>query len=316
MATAVALPTGLRNRIAAVARRVRRLRFLRGLSLLVLLLTVGFGAALAADFFLDLSSPVRIGIFGAWAGLGLIVFVFGLLAPMSRRLDDDALAAVIEEKYPDLGERLTSTVELAGAGDDYHGSPRFIDHLMRDTETRALRFQLPSGRVEPLGRWLTAGAIALLILTLSPSIGWPDQYADLAGRFFRPWITPPAFAIDAAPAETFAARGRPLQLTAHLTPLRTQSRRPTPAPSSKSPRTARKTASPCPPSRKAATARPSRRSLTSATALKPALIPVRPIRWRRSSRWTSPPTVRRSRPSRRFTRKTPWIRKSRTASWT
>ena len=140
MATAVALPSGLRNRIAAVARRVRRLRFLRGLSLLVLLLTLGFGAALVADFFLDLSSPVRIGIFSAWAGLGLIVFVLGCWRRSRRRLDDDALAAVIEEKYPDLGERLTSTVELAGAGDDYHGSPELIDHLMRDTETRARGF--------------------------------------------------------------------------------------------------------------------------------------------------------------------------------
>ena len=74
MATAVALPPGLRNRIAAVAHRVRRLRFLRGLSLLTLILTLGFGAALLADFFLDLSSPVRIGVFGAWAGVGLIVF--------------------------------------------------------------------------------------------------------------------------------------------------------------------------------------------------------------------------------------------------
>ncbi len=141
MATAVALPPGLRSRIAAVAHRVRRLRFLRGLSLLVLLLTFGFGAALLADFFLDLSSPVRIGIFGAWAGLGLIVFVFGLLLPLGRRLDNDALAAVIEEKHPDLGERLTSAVELAGAGDEYHGSPELIDKLMRDTEARGSRSQ-------------------------------------------------------------------------------------------------------------------------------------------------------------------------------
>ncbi len=220
MATAIALPPGLRTRIAAVAHRVRRLRFQRGLSLLTLLLTLGFGAALLADFFLDLPSPVRIGIFGAWASLGLIAFVFGLLLPLGRRLDDDALAAVIEEKYPDLGERLTSAVELAGAGDDYHGSPELIDNLMRDTEARARVLNFLPAVSSRSARWLTVGAVALLALTLSPSAVWPGQYADLAGRFFRPWITPPAFAIDAAPAEDFAARGRPLSLTAHLTPLR------------------------------------------------------------------------------------------------
>ena len=220
MATAVVLPTSLRNRIAAVAHRVRRLRFLRGLSLLTLILTLGFGAALLTDFFLELSTPVRIGIFGAWAALGLIVFVFGLMLPLGRRLDHDALAAVIEERYPDLGERLTSAVELAGAGDDFHGSPELIDNLMRDTEARArIHNFLPavSGRS---ARWLTAGAVVLLALVLSPLAFWPNQYADLASRFFRPWITPPAFAIDAAPAEDFAARGRPLQLVAHLTALR------------------------------------------------------------------------------------------------
>jgi hypothetical protein len=220
MATAVALPPGLRNRIAAVAHRVRWLRFLRGLSLLVLLLTVGFGAALVADFFLDLSSPMRVGIFCAWAGLGLIVFLFGLLLPLGRRLDHDALAAVIEEKYPDLGERLTSAVELAGAGDDYHGSPELIDNLMRDTDARARVLNFLPAVSSRSARWLTAGAVAFIALTLSPSVVWPDQYADLAGRFFRPWITPPAFVIDATPAEIFAARGRPLTLNAHLTPLR------------------------------------------------------------------------------------------------
>jgi hypothetical protein len=220
MATAVALPSSLRNRIAAVAHRVRRLRFLRGLSLLILILTLGFGAALLADFFLDLSSLVRIGIFSAWAGVGLIVFLFGLLLPLGRRLDDDALAAVVEEKYPDLGERLTSAVELAGAGDEFHGSPELIDHLMRDTEARARVLNFLPAVSSRSARWLTAGAIALLALVLSPSALWPGQYTDLVGRFFRPWITPPAFAIDAAPAEDFAARGRPLQVIAHLTPLR------------------------------------------------------------------------------------------------
>ena len=61
MAT-VALPPDLRNRIAAVAHRVRRLRFLRGLGLLCVILALGFGAALLADYFFDLPSAVRIGV--------------------------------------------------------------------------------------------------------------------------------------------------------------------------------------------------------------------------------------------------------------
>ena len=49
---------------------------------------------------------------------------------------------------------------------------------------------------------------------------WPGQYADLAERFFQPWLTPPTFAIDGKPDQDFAARGRPLTLTARLTQVR------------------------------------------------------------------------------------------------
>ena len=72
MAT-VALPSDLRNRIAAVANRVRWLRFLRGLCLLTQVLALGFGAALLADvlsvqlFSFDLPAAVRFGLLGAWA---------------------------------------------------------------------------------------------------------------------------------------------------------------------------------------------------------------------------------------------------------
>ena len=219
MAT-VALPPDLRNRIAAVAHRVRRLRFLRGLGLLCVILALGFGAALLADYFLDLPSAVRVGVLCAWGGLGLVVFFVGLVLPMMRRFDAAALAAVVEEKYPDLGERLTTSVELADADDDLHGAPELIADLMRDTEarTRGLNF-LPSVSSKSAGRAVGAAA-AVLALVLCPAVVWPGQYADLVQRFFRPWVTPPAFAIDAAPAESFAARGRPLTLTAHLTPIR------------------------------------------------------------------------------------------------
>ncbi len=225
MAT-VALPPDLRNRIAAVAHRVRRLRFLRGLGLLCVVLALGFGAALLADYFLDLSSAVRVGVVCAWGGLGLVVFFAGLVLPLMRRFDAAALAAVIEEKYPDLGERLTTSVELADGNDDFHGAPELIADLMRDTEarTRGLNFR-PAVSAKSARRAVGA-AVAVLALVVCPAVVWPGQYADLAQRFFRPWVTPPAFAIDAAPKESFAARGRPLTLTAHLTPMRHAVKRP------------------------------------------------------------------------------------------
>ncbi len=226
MATVLALPSDLRHRIAAVAFRVRWLRFLRGLCLLSLVLTLGFGAALLADVLcvqllsFDLPNAVRIGVLAAWGTIGLGVLLFGLVLPLTRRLDDAAVAAAVEDKYPELAERLTTSVELADRGDEFHGAPQLIEGLIRDTEQRTRRLNfLPA--VSPRAAHLMAVAAAgLLVLVLSPAVVWPGQYADLAERFFQPWLTPPTFAIDGKPDQDFAARGRPLTLTARLTQVR------------------------------------------------------------------------------------------------
>src|SRR5262245_59308632 len=114
MSMTVQLPPTLQERLARVARRVRLLRALRGLSLLVLALTLVGGAALLVDLALGMNLPAGFrGIaFAVWAGIGITLGVAGLLRPLTRPLDPADLAAVIEEKYPELGERLTSSVEL------------------------------------------------------------------------------------------------------------------------------------------------------------------------------------------------------------
>jgi hypothetical protein len=220
MSTAVALPPTIHHRLGAVARRVRRLRFVRGLALLTLVLGLGLGAAFLADYFFELSSPVRWTLLTAWLGFGALGLLAFLVGPLSRRLDRAAVAAVVEEKYPAFGERLTSAVELAEADDDYHGAPHLIERLMRDTETRTGRFnflQAISGRG---AKALAAAAGAVAVLLLTPALVWPYQFLDLGGRFFQPWTNTPAFRISVTPGDTAAAQGRPLTLTAHLEPLR------------------------------------------------------------------------------------------------
>src|SRR5579883_3051852 len=133
MASTAALPPGLRHQLTAASRRLRRLRFLRGLSLLTLVLVLGAGGALFLDAWLDLPRVLRMMLFTAWAGAAAGVALFDLLVPLCRPLDVEGLAAAIEARYPDLGERLTSTVELSGVQDQHHGSRVFVDLLIRET---------------------------------------------------------------------------------------------------------------------------------------------------------------------------------------
>ncbi len=86
MSATVQLPSALQERIAAVARRVRVMRGLRGVSLLVLVLNVIAGAALLADYLLDgaLPSSVRGAALTVWLGMLGGLLLGGLVLPLMR----------------------------------------------------------------------------------------------------------------------------------------------------------------------------------------------------------------------------------------
>src|SRR5208283_4992680 len=136
MATVTTLPPIVREKLTAVAERIRQQRLLKGLGLLGLALSLSAAAALAADALWTIPRPIRIGLLGAWLLLGAVVTLFGLVAPLCRRLDLEGLAALVEEKYPELNERLTTTVELAGKPNADYGSPALLALLVEQTERR------------------------------------------------------------------------------------------------------------------------------------------------------------------------------------
>src|SRR5690349_17185246 len=114
MSSVAALPPYLRQQMTSLARRIRLLRGLRGGSLLLLVLAITASAAGAADYCVGLPKTARLTLFIAWACLGISLAVRVLGVPLCRKLGPDTLAALVEEKHPELGERLTTAVELAG----------------------------------------------------------------------------------------------------------------------------------------------------------------------------------------------------------
>ncbi len=123
---------------------------------------------------------------------------------------------MIEDRYPELLERLTSTVELTGPVDVHHGSSRFINFLVKETErqTSPLDFlqAVPNRRT---GRLALAALLAVCALTV-PAVIWPERSSELAGRFLMPWRDPaaaPSFALEVVPGDTFVGRGQPLNIS-------------------------------------------------------------------------------------------------------
>jgi hypothetical protein len=221
MSTAIGLPPALRAKLASVARRIRLLRAARGLSLLVLVTVLLIGGVFLVDLALGLTQPALAVALALLAAATSLIVLFGVVVPLSRALDPEALAAIIEEKYPELGERLTSTVELAGHPETAHGSAALIALLVHDTALRAgpLDFgHAISGRTSQ--QLATAAAIALLLL-LIPGLFLADQAADFGRRLFTSWtpaatVEGPGYTLTVHPGDVFAARGRPLTLTAKI----------------------------------------------------------------------------------------------------
>src|SRR5262249_53351676 len=151
--------------------------------LLLLTLAVTGGAALAADAAFDLANLVREVLLGVWIGIGAVVAVFGLILPVCRRIDPEALAALIEEKYPELGERLTTTVEVAGDPGVSHGSPALIALLAQDTEARTAGLDVFRAFPARAAARLTTVGLVFVALLLSPALFWPTEYKGLAERF-------------------------------------------------------------------------------------------------------------------------------------
>jgi hypothetical protein len=216
------LPAGLQSKLDVLARRSNRIRWLRGTSLTVLVIVLGAGLLLLLDALLEMPSAARWILGPAWVIAVILVVRSRLLRPISRSVPAPALAAAVEEEYPRLGERLTSAVELADA-DEYHGSPAFVRILMREADQKARTLDFSRAAPRNVAEWLTAAAVAAVFVVISPLLFVPDYYLGLTRRLFMPWDRRPAvvpYRVDTAPGDGYAARGRPVTISARLVPIR------------------------------------------------------------------------------------------------
>jgi hypothetical protein len=221
MPASAALPPSLYRKIHSLARRVRIVRALRGGGLLLVALVVPMGAALLTDYGFGLPSSVRLALLLSWGVLGIALAVRGIVLPFCRKLSPEGLAALIEERYPDLGERLTSAVELAGSQANYHGSPALVSLLIEEAETHTRSLNVFEAVPARGAIRLAGAAVLLLFLAGSCALVWPRYSLELGRRFLVPWRTPGTlvlYSLEVAPGDTMAAKGRPLAFSVTIVP--------------------------------------------------------------------------------------------------
>ncbi|MES2466045.1 MAG: hypothetical protein V4675_01990 [Verrucomicrobiota bacterium] len=183
------LPQPIIDRLREVIARVRRLQWIKG-SLLTLAAAVGavLGVmAIDAAFSLE-ALPVRIALSSAALLFTAWVAWTWWIRPLSRRISLTAVARWVETRHPELHERISTAVELLGAGHDAQdqGSRELLQAVVQDAVADVGRMDpaqdLSNRRTRP-AKWLAGSAVAALLALCAI---WPGQIPRLLARAVAP----------------------------------------------------------------------------------------------------------------------------------
>ena len=150
----------------------------------------------------------------------LVLSAIAIIAlPLRRRIPDEMVAAAVEKRYPALGERLLSTIELAHSGGGFGASSQMIAALQRETEsaTSDLSFSraIPYSTVR---RPAAFASFAVGVLGIHFLLA-PEALGVWFKRIMNPAADIPLFArtlVWAAPERKVVPRGEDIDITVKL----------------------------------------------------------------------------------------------------
>lgn len=221
MAFQYVLPHTVTAQLDSLRRRVRRVAFLRGCGLF---LTISCGlliSILLTDFLLDLQSASRLIAFPGFCFAETVLAGFLLIRPLVIPLKDAEIATLAEERFPELGERVSSLVELSDPEipESEKGSPLMRDLLEEETVQELARCDFNEAvSARPAIRRLSYGVGALSFLILSLLI-FPSVSSLLLARLFKPWgnyESVSRLTFDIEEVDQFVARGDDIEIAARM----------------------------------------------------------------------------------------------------
>ena len=218
---AIGLPRSIQTALATIGRRLRWNTILGGVGSILLFAVAVMSVGMAVDFAFALPLVVRLAIWGVWVA----TIAWRLSSTIRRSLSQGRsatalyLAAVIERKFPSVGERLTASVGLVREGRVSHGSPALIAALVDQAAEQVAAIN-PAEAVSTTSatRRFTLGMIAVILLG-TPLLLVPDPLGKLASRFLNPWADLGRISrikIIVEPGNAYAAIGDDFAVSAEL----------------------------------------------------------------------------------------------------
>jgi hypothetical protein len=206
----------IQSRIHLVRRRWRTRMIVKGLSLsLVFTIALLVLGVWGADLFGFKPAAVWLARILSIGAVGYTVLRF-LILPAGRRITDLQIARHVEERYPELQDRLVTSVEFGGNSAQDSG---LVDLLIRDAldKTSKLDFSVFTGHRHLLIYGALGIGSALILISL---MTWGPSYFHYGfDRLYVPWTEASAtagYTIVVEPGNAEIARGSDLPVKAQL----------------------------------------------------------------------------------------------------
>ncbi len=216
------VPEPIVQALTALVRRGRRVILLKGLAGTLAVALGSLMLVMAADRVMTTYDawPRWLMTAGFWlltalAAAGLIV------RPLARSFTLSGIARVIEQRHPELQERISSAVELLTSedGPELRGSDVMIAALAAEAVQDASRVQARREvSLAPAWPFLVTAAVSLTLLA-ALAVLWPGKTMRSVARAFAPWANISKFTerqIAVTPGDTLIQQDAPLRVTARF----------------------------------------------------------------------------------------------------
>lgn len=202
-------PPEIRNGLLSLRRRIRRIRLFRGLLRLAGVALVGLLVIVALDFLLaPLPSLARAVLFYGWLAAMAVAAVVFLILPLMSPLPLVRLARWLEERHPELQERISTTLELAGHPEGI--SPALLEELSEEAAADMTSLdphqEVQTRRVRA-SMWPALSSLAAMVVLL---VIWPQEMGRLLTRAVLPFSelgNAGAFRFEVAPGDLEVLEG-------------------------------------------------------------------------------------------------------------
>lgn len=208
----------LKDRINEVYRRWKRLIWLKGMAIALLGGMGAFFLAFALDSFFELSMAIRLLLLAFIGAVTLTLLYYEIVRPLMKAPSLIQLARYVEEKYPDLEDRLVTALEVGGR-ENPRISAIILEKLLDDTRFHIESLNLPKTVRAKSAMILGTAAFSAAVLIGTLSLTHLDYFISKSHRVFKPWNIPTIIdqpQLIVRPGNARVPKGSEQEITAEL----------------------------------------------------------------------------------------------------